>query len=85
MFDMPALGLGLLKASLEGRGIDCDVRYLSIPFAEIIGSELYLEICITSPRYLIGERIFTHSLFGRDGDDELTLFDDLPDHLPDQL
>jgi hypothetical protein len=35
--DRPALGISLLKAGLEGKGITCDVRYLTFTFAELVG------------------------------------------------
>lgn len=79
LFDIPALSLGLLKAGLEERGMGCDVRHFTIPFAEIIGSELYLEITHSAPRYLIGERVFAHALFDRDPVHQGDQFDDLRD------
>jgi hypothetical protein len=37
----PALGLSLLQAELTAAGVACDVRYLTFPFAELIGLEAY--------------------------------------------
>ena len=39
--ERPALGLGLLKATLTEAGTACDVRYFSLEFADYIGAEEY--------------------------------------------
>ena len=76
-FETPALGLSLLKAGLEERGIGCDVRHFNISLAEIIGPEVYKDIAVTLRGYMIGERIFAHALFDRDPNCQDDQFEDL--------
>jgi ribosomal peptide maturation radical SAM protein 1 len=61
----PAIGISLLKPMVERSGIPCDIRYLNLFFAEIVGQEVYLtlsESCPTSA--LIGDWMFSEDLFG---------------------
>jgi len=63
----PHLGVALLKAGLRKAGIDCDVRYFSLRFADIIGAGLYDRIAEHSPsHHLAGDFIFTSALYGED-------------------
>lgn len=63
----PNLGLALLKAGMARQGMSCDIRYLSFPFADIIGVPLYFHIAEKSPAHLlIGEFLFTPALHGED-------------------
>jgi ribosomal peptide maturation radical SAM protein 1 len=60
----PSIGLSLLKAGLCRAGIAAKVLYLTIPFAERIGSELYVRLANQEPRPtdLIAEWVFTPAL-----------------------
>jgi ribosomal peptide maturation radical SAM protein 1 len=59
----PSIALGLFKARFRDEGIPCDVHYLNILFAEMVGWENYsLLASLTSP--YAGEQLFAHALFG---------------------
>lgn len=60
--ESPSLALGLLKSGLVKEGIPCDVEYLNIRFAEMIGMENY-NFVVMGPGYFFGERVFAHVLF----------------------
>jgi ribosomal peptide maturation radical SAM protein 1 len=61
----PHLGVALLKAGLNQRGLSCDVRYFNFRFAEVIGAATYERIAENSPAHQMpGEFIFTPALFG---------------------
>lgn len=63
----PHLGVALLKAGLNRKSMDCDVRYFNFRFAEIIGAAVYERIAENSPAHQMpGEFIFTPALFGED-------------------
>lgn len=67
--DRPALGLGLLQAQLERRGVPCGTRHLGFAFADRIGTDEYRwlagEVPYTS---FAGEWVFAASLApGLDG------------------
>jgi ribosomal peptide maturation radical SAM protein 1 len=59
----PSLALGLLKAELERAGIACDVLYLNVLFAQMVGWSAYpvVERCSA---LLAGEQMFAHDMFG---------------------
>ena len=60
-----ALGLSLLKARLTEMGIPCDIRYLTFPFAELIGVTEYNWIVNDSPyTAFAGDWSFTSALYG---------------------
>ena len=65
---LPSIGLGLLKAAIAGRGVGVKDFYFTLSLAERIGTRLYLEISngIHSTYDLLGEWIFSRSLFGPD-------------------
>ena len=69
---LPSIGLGLLKAGIETRGIRVKDFYFTFSMAERIGTHLYLEISngTHSTCDLLGEWIFSSSLFGPDADRE---------------
>ncbi|HEY6348789.1 MAG TPA: RiPP maturation radical SAM C-methyltransferase [Candidatus Angelobacter sp.] len=68
----PHLGVGLLKAGLNQRGMECDVRYYNFRFAQIIGTPVYERIAESTPaHHMPGEFIFTTALF-----DEVRPFED---------
>ncbi|HZD93900.1 MAG TPA: hypothetical protein VE133_06570, partial [Candidatus Sulfotelmatobacter sp.] len=61
----PHLGVALLKAGLNRRGLACDVHYYNFRFAEIIGAATYERIAENSPAHQMpGEFIFTPALYG---------------------
>jgi len=67
-----ALGLSLLKARLQAEGIRTDIRYLTFPFAELIGADDYYWITNDMPYTAFsGDWTFTEDLYGpRPEDDE---------------
>jgi ribosomal peptide maturation radical SAM protein 1 len=62
--DYPSLALGLFKSRLRQEGIPCDVLYLNIPFAEMIGYASYSRLIIQPPAYFACEQLFAASAFG---------------------
>lgn len=57
----PNIGLSLLKAGLARAGIGCDIRYISLDYAERIGPETHDRLTDTrSYRSLVGEWVFAH-------------------------
>ena len=63
--ERPALGLSLLKSVLVDENISCDVRYLTFPFAEMIGAENYQWMCYELPyTAFAGDWSFTTALYG---------------------
>jgi ribosomal peptide maturation radical SAM protein 1 len=76
--ERPALGASLLKAQLARSDIPCDVTYLNLAFAELIGRQDYERIVRRLPfRALPGEWVFADSLWGPEGG--------LPDSYVDDL
>ena len=60
----PHLGVGLLKAELALKGIDCDVRYYNFRFANVISTPVYERIAENTPtHHMAGEFVFTPALF----------------------
>jgi ribosomal peptide maturation radical SAM protein 1 len=61
----PAIGISILKAVLNQKGIACDVAYPSVKFAEWVGLETY-EILDerVSDALFVGEWLFAQFLFG---------------------
>jgi len=60
-----ALGISILKPLLQSRGISCDIRYLTFPFADIIGPETYQWLGYHLPyTAFAGDWCFTHALYG---------------------
>lgn len=63
--DRPALGLSLLQAQARRAGAACDVRYLTLPFAEFLGVAEYLWLTDTVPyECFAGDWVFTEGLYG---------------------
>jgi ribosomal peptide maturation radical SAM protein 1 len=64
----PSIGLGLLKAGLQRRGISARDFYFTFGLAERIGTHQYLNISngLYSTSDLLGEWIFSRGLFGPD-------------------
>jgi ribosomal peptide maturation radical SAM protein 1 len=60
----PHLGVGLLKAELNRKGLECDVRYYNFSFADAIGTAVYERIAEDSPaHHLPGEFVFAPAVF----------------------
>ncbi len=65
--ERPALGISLLKAGLVAKGIDCEVRYLNMRFADLIGERQCRQITHELPHIaFVGEWLFTEALYGPD-------------------
>src|SRR5262245_60292495 len=63
--ERPALGLSLLKARLTELGYQCDIRYLTFPFAEFIGFDDYQWVSFDLPSTAFaGDWTFTAALYG---------------------
>src|SRR4051794_13443344 len=63
--ERPALGISLLKAVLARAGIPCDVRYLTFPFAEMVGYDEYQWVQSGLPyTAFAGDWAFTAALYG---------------------
>jgi ribosomal peptide maturation radical SAM protein 1 len=60
----PSFGLSLLKAELEREGLACDVHYLNLHYAELLGSQRYNRIGDSTAEALMGEWVFAADLFG---------------------
>jgi ribosomal peptide maturation radical SAM protein 1 len=65
----PSLGLSLLKAGLgQPRA---RIEYLTLPFADLVGAELYQWITTEAPgEWVLGEWIFAAALYGDGGEDD---------------
>jgi ribosomal peptide maturation radical SAM protein 1 len=64
----PSIGLSLLRAQLLRHNLTCEVLYLTLPFAELIGKNLYASFANDhrgSLRDFAGEWIFSDALFDR--------------------
>jgi magnesium-protoporphyrin IX monomethyl ester (oxidative) cyclase len=84
----PSIGIGAIKASL--RNIDCDVavQYAALEFANFIGPELNQLLAEqTDHRLLIGDWIFSGTLYGDRGDTDREYIDKLlrPQLSPDLI
>ena len=65
----PSIGLGILKAALTRAGISAKVLNFHLRFAELCGKEAYNTIYHrTCPEHLVGEWIFSDSLFSERND-----------------
>ncbi len=61
--DGPALGASLLRAALIRNGVECELMYLNLKFASLLGLARYRAID-SLPSLLLGEWIFAPSVFG---------------------
>lgn len=61
---LPSLGLSLLSAGLQARGIGTRVRYFTLDYAQAIGPELYQGLSAENPypADLVGEWVFSDAL-----------------------
>jgi ribosomal peptide maturation radical SAM protein 1 len=64
-FDRPSLAAGLLKATVEQRGITCDCKYFNITFSKMVGHHNYLAILESPTTVLAGEWIFSQMFYGQ--------------------
>lgn len=60
----PSIGLSLLKAGLDRAGIQCDIVYFNLHFAQFIGRTNYTRIDAFSSEPQLGEWIFADAVFG---------------------
>jgi ribosomal peptide maturation radical SAM protein 1 len=60
-----SIALGILKQLARKIGVNADIHYLNIKFAEMLGFEFYESISDGEP--LMPEWFFSHALFGPDG------------------
>ena len=70
--DYPSLALGLFKSRLQQENIPCDVHYLNMTFAEMIGYSAYSVLITRPPSYFVGEQLFAESAFGTLAPDDET-------------
>src|SRR5688572_1535437 len=70
--DRPSIALGLLKASLERHSFECDVFYTNIWYQELVGAEIYSAPDSVFGGFLVGDWLFSESLWGvsRDSDEQ---------------
>src|SRR5262245_5082258 len=62
--EMPSLGLGLLKATMNKAGLATKVYYFSILYADLVGEPIYSKISSgTHAHDLVGDWVFSKSLF----------------------
>jgi len=62
--EYPSLALGLFKSKFRAEGMPCDVEYLNITFAEMVGWREYSTLIVQPPAVFAAEQVFAHSLFG---------------------
>jgi len=63
--ERPVLALSLLKSEFLEAGIECDVQYLSVAFADLLGRAAYDRIAEYLPHFtLAGEWVFAECLYG---------------------
>ena len=62
--DYPSLALGLFKSRLGQEKIPCDIYYLNMTFAEMIGYPAYSALITRPPSYFACEQLFAESAFG---------------------
>lgn len=71
--DRPAIGVSSLKSNLEARGFACEIAYLNLQFAQLIGVDLYEKVSNSGQLHedsvpytrLVGEWLFSQHLYGR--------------------
>jgi len=65
--ERPSIGLGLLQPLLRQRGHTCDVKYMTIGFAEFLGLGEYQWVADDLPyTAFIGDWLFAEALYGPD-------------------
>jgi ribosomal peptide maturation radical SAM protein 1 len=93
--EYPSIGLSLLKAGLEGAGLPCDIRYLSLAFAErlchgqedvVEGLNLFSAYHDVGARFgLLADWLFSADLFGEPAEGTAGRIEDLLPRFQDQL
>jgi ribosomal peptide maturation radical SAM protein 1 len=73
--ERPSLALGVLRASLDRRGVDCKVLYPNLWFAQEIGLEVYSGINSFVFNTLLGEWTFASAAFPEFMPDHSKFFD----------
>ena len=75
----PSIGVSLLKAALTRDGIPCDVLYLNLRFADLVGLEVYAELADEALTHgaLVGDWIFAGDLFGESVPDPARFIDEI--------
>ena len=58
----PSIQLGTLSTLLKSKGCEVKSHYLNLHFAHQLGLPIYNQLC--EKRFLIGEWLFSHALFG---------------------
>ena len=58
----PSIQLGTLSTILKSNGWSVKINYLNLHFAHQLGVPVYNQLC--EKRFLIGEWLFSHNLFG---------------------
>jgi len=79
----PSLALGMFKTSLERKGIGCDIQYLKLLFAAMVGWEDYVWVTPLTA-LLAGERTFARTFFGSDIPSDAEYFQYASAYLPPQ-
>jgi ribosomal peptide maturation radical SAM protein 1 len=70
VLDEPALGVSTLKGQLQHEGVECDIAYLNLSFARLLGLESYARIGEGLPfTAFAGEWVFAPALYARDQPD----------------
>ena len=64
----PAVGISILKVCLRERGIQCDVTYPNLMFADWIGLENYQFVMDNMSELQLGDWLFSQALFGKQAD-----------------
>jgi hypothetical protein len=67
----PSLGLSLLKAALVRENVHCDIAYVNMDYAQLIGRPCYKQLADFNTTALIGEWIFAAALFEQAEHDSL--------------
>lgn len=76
----PSIQLGTLSTLLKTHGWDVKCHYLNLQFAHQVGLPVYNQLC--EKRFLVGEWLFSHILFGHTPENKSYL-DDFHSHIVD--
>jgi len=63
MANRPSIQCGLLKASVRRAGHEAEIFYLNLEFAAEIGADLYRHVSLSRTDHLLGEWLFSGSVF----------------------
>lgn len=76
--ERPSLALGLLQAHCQRLGVDCETRYLGVPFAERVGVGEYHWLNTDVPyTAFAGDWLFTEALYGAQPDADAAYVDEV--------